>query len=86
MSNWVHLEITLNRESNVSIKKVIHNVWEDAQINREVNCISKRTTFFVGYPDCGVNMLEDIKTILRDIKSWDNKSNPEICITHCVVY
>ena len=93
MSNWVHLEITLNRDSNVSVKKVVYNVWQDAEVRKESLVRkeqfvheNKRDTFFVSYRNSGMEMLEDIKTILSDIKSWDNKSNPEICITHCVVY
>lgn len=87
MSNWVHLEITLNRESNVSVKKVVHNLWQDAEVRKEQFVHeNKRDTFFVSYRNSGVIILDDIKTILSDIKSWDNKANPAIYITNCVVY
>ena len=87
MSNWVHLEVTLNKDSNVSVKKVFHNVWQDAEVRKEsLVSTNKRDTFFVSYRNSGVNMLDDIKTILSDIKEWDNKANPAIYITHCVVY
>lgn len=86
MSNWVHLEITVNKESKVSVKKVVKDVWESASISKEPCPLGKRDTFFVGNPDCGVSMLEDIKLILESIKQYDNKANPYICIERCVIY
>ena len=86
MSNWVHLEITLNKDSKVSVKKVVESVWANAEVRKDLTFGGNRDTFFVGNPDCGVNMLEDIKTITNKIKEWDNKSNPVIYITRCIVY
>ena len=87
MSNWVHLEITLNRESNVSVKKVVRNVWQDAEVRKEQFVHeNKRETFFVSYRDSGVEMLDDISVILHELKFWNDKANPVIYITHCVVY
>ena len=86
MSNWVHLEISVNKNSTVSVKKVVNTVWKGASVSKEDLSYNKRTIFYVGYPDCGKNMLTDIKKILEDIKSYDNKSNPQILITNCLIY
>jgi len=86
MSNWVHLEISVNKNSTVSVKKVVNTVWKYANISKEDSNFNKRATFYVSYPDCGKNMLADINRILEDIKSYDNKSNPEILITNCLIY
>tara|TARA_R110002012_G_scaffold4136_3_gene19194 strand:+ start:612 stop:872 length:261 start_codon:yes stop_codon:yes gene_type:complete len=86
MSNWVHLEITLDKGSKVSVKKAVESVWKGAEGRKDLSCVGKRETFFVSYRSCGVELLDDIKTILDNIKSWDNKSNPAIYITSCVVY
>lgn len=86
MSNWVHLEITINKDSKVSVKKVVQSVWSCASISKGACQAGKRDTFFIGNPDCGIGMLKDIKTILDKIKQYDNKANPCIYIERCVVY
>ena len=91
MSEWLHFDIEINKESRVSVRRAVENIWGKGEVSVTEDFVYHNGSvvfkvFHISTSYGGVQRLNEIYTLLENIKAIDNKSNPIITITNLVVY
>lgn len=91
MSDWLHFDLEINKDSKVSVRRAVENIWGKGEVSVTEDFVYHNgnitfKVFHVSTSQGGVQRLYEVSTLLDNIKSIDNKSNPIITITNLVVY
>ncbi|AUR92206.1 hypothetical protein NVP1170O_093 [Vibrio phage 1.170.O._10N.261.52.C3] len=83
MSNWMELSVKVNPDSRVSVKRAAEEVFGcDVQVSYS----HEFGVHYISLPDCGLGLLRRVEDLLKNMKDFDNKSNPQVTIDRLIIY
>lgn len=90
MSNWLTLEITINKNSKCSINKAVEHIWGNDEVfvtKDEDSYKLPYDLFHVGICEgSGVSELVRLKQFVEYIKDFDKHINVEVIVKNLVLY